>query len=108
VLFGGDVADADAATFEVLAGEVPTVAVAPGRLAEGVDLLELLVEAGACSSKGEARRLAEQGGVSVNGRRAAAGDVVGADALLHGRFALLRRGKSGYHLLRVDAGGRSL
>jgi len=108
VLFGGDVADADAATFEVLAGEVPTFEVASDRLADGVDLLELLVEAGACASKGEARRLADQGGVSVNGRRAAAGDVVGADALLHGRFALLRRGKSGYHLLRVDAGGRSL
>ena len=41
---------------------------------------------------GGARRLAEQGGVSVNGLRAAAGDVVGADRLLHGRFLLLRRG----------------
>ena len=99
VLFGGDVTDADEATFEVLAGEVPTTQLAPGRFAAGVELVELLVEVGACASKGEARRLADQGGVSVNGAKAAAGDVVGADALLHGRFVLLRRGKSGYHLV---------
>ena len=98
VLFGGDVADADAATFEALAGEVPTFAVAPERLADGVDLPSSWSRPGPARSKGEARRLADQGGVSVNGRRAAAGDVVGADALLHGRFALLRRGKSGYQL----------
>jgi tyrosyl-tRNA synthetase len=108
LLFGGDVADADEATFEVLAREVPTVEIARERFDTGVDLLDLLVDAGVCASKGEARRLADQGGVSVNGAKAAAGDVVGADALLHGRFVLLRRGKSGFHLARVDAGGRSL
>jgi tyrosyl-tRNA synthetase len=108
VLFGGEVAGADEATLEVLAGEVPTTLLGRDRFDAGVPVVDLLVESGACASKGEARRLAQQGGVSVNGNRAAADDVVGPGDLLHGRFLLLRRGKSGYALVRVDAGGGSL
>jgi len=46
------------------------------KLAPGVyKLIDLLAETGLAASKGEARRLIEQGGVKVNGEKAAAGNV---------------------------------
>jgi tyrosyl-tRNA synthetase len=44
----------------------PTLDVAGDRLAGGVGLLTLMVEAGAAASNGEARRLIEQGAIRVN------------------------------------------
>ena len=46
------------------------------------------------ASKGAARRAIAEGGASVNNVRVAAEDaVLTADDLLHGRWAVLRRGK---------------
>jgi tyrosyl-tRNA synthetase len=101
VLFGGPVDGLDEAGYEVLAAEVPTLDLEPGELAAGVDLVDLLVRSGAASSKGDARRTIEQGGIYVAGeqtldveRKISGGDAVG------GRYVLLRRGKANHHLLR--------
>ena len=102
VLFGGTVDDADVEAFEAVAAEVPTVIVDPARLEAGVDLVELLVEAGAAASKGDARRLLAQGGVSVNNLKATDGTVVTARDLRHGRWLLLRRGKADYRLVATN------
>lgn len=61
-------ADTAQATFEQggAGGELPRVTVDGQRLAAGVALLDLLVEAGMAASKGEARRLVQGGGVRVN------------------------------------------
>jgi tyrosyl-tRNA synthetase len=99
VLFGGPVADLDEATLAVLVAEVPTVAIDRARLAGGVDPVELFAEAGLAASKGEARRLLEQRGWSVNGARLEPGTKLDAGLLLHGRYAVVRRGRSGYHVL---------
>ena len=47
-------------------GEMPEKAISK----EAATLVQALVEAGLCKSNGEARRLVEQGGVSVNGEKA--------------------------------------
>jgi tyrosyl-tRNA synthetase len=100
ILFGGSPTDASAAALESVAGEVPVVVPAPDEdLAEGLDVVALLVRAGLAASNGEARRHLDQGGVSVNGARVAAGDRVRSGDLLHGRWALLRRGKRGWAVL---------
>ncbi|HEX2179466.1 MAG TPA: tyrosine--tRNA ligase, partial [Actinomycetota bacterium] len=99
VLFGSPLDGVDADTLDVLASEVPTSEVDRARLDAGVDLVELLAEAGVAASRSEARRLLDQGGVSVNNVRVGAGATVGADDLLHGRFVLLRRGKDRHHLV---------
>jgi tyrosyl-tRNA synthetase len=99
VLFGGPVADLDEATLAVLVAEVPSVEVDRARLLAGVDPVELFAEVGLASSKGEARRLLEQRGWSVNGTKLAPGAKLDSGSLLHGRYALLRRGRSGYHVL---------
>jgi tyrosyl-tRNA synthetase len=99
VLFGGDPASAPLEALEVVAREVPTSEVPRSELDVGIDLVSLLVRTELAGSNGEARRLLSGGGVSVNGRKMSADDRVSASDLLHGRFALLRRGRSTYHLL---------
>jgi tyrosyl-tRNA synthetase len=49
--------------------EIPSLTVDRSRLAAGISALDLFVEAGLAASKSEARRLVQQGGASVNGRK---------------------------------------
>jgi tyrosyl-tRNA synthetase len=48
---------------------VPTAEIASGSVSAGISLAEAFVQAGMVSSRGEARRLAAQGGLSVDGAR---------------------------------------
>jgi tyrosyl-tRNA synthetase len=99
VLFGSPLEGLAPGTLDAVAGEVPSTLVPADRLAGGVDVVDLLAETGVCGSKGEARRLVDQGGVYVNNERAAPGATVGTAEVIDGRFVLLRRGKDGYHLV---------
>jgi tyrosyl-tRNA synthetase len=104
LLFGGDPAAADAQTLADLAAEIPAAAwpeSEPGADEQpGLDLVEVLVLAGTASSRGEARRLVEQGGVHVNGRPAVDLEQRFTTAdLLAGRFLLVRRGKRDQRVL---------
>jgi tyrosyl-tRNA synthetase len=99
VLFGGDPTSAPLEALEVVAREVPTTVVPAADLDDGLDLISVLTRTGLASSNGEARRLLSQGGVAVNGRKVSADDELRAADLLHGQVALLRKGKSTYHLL---------
>ena len=63
-------------------------------------LLAALADSGLARSRGEARRLVEAGGISVNGAvERDAGRVLDFSDALHGRYYLLRRGKKSWHLL---------
>ena len=54
----------------------------------------LFIASGLAKSNGDARRAIAQGGIYVNNRRIDDADaVLGEWDLLHGRFAVLRRGK---------------
>src|SRR5207302_891238 len=101
ILFGGDPREAGAESLAFVADEVPTTALTADRLAAGVELVDLLVEAGLFKSKGEARRTIN--GVAVNSQRVDEGRTVTTADLLHDRWVLLRRGKT-YHLIEVVAG----
>jgi len=98
VLFGAPLAEADAATLELLAGEVPSTVVAPATVL-GADPVDLFVHVGLGKSKGEVRRNA--GGHYVNQVSLSQRDdaILGEADLLHGRFVLLRKGKNGHHLV---------
>jgi tyrosyl-tRNA synthetase len=100
VLFGGNPLEASAAALDLLAEELGTTAVPRSRLDEGVDLVDLLVESGLASSRGDARR--NLPGTYVNGVRAGEdGGAVSSTDLRHGRWVLLRRGKRTYHLVEA-------
>ena len=65
-------------------------------------VLELAVDAGLCSSKGEARRLVTAGGLYVNNERVAAPDAaIRQDQVIDGRAVVLRSGKRTFHLVRT-------
>ncbi|MBD7919446.1 tyrosine--tRNA ligase [Cellulomonas sp. Sa3CUA2] len=89
-LFGrGSLADLDPDTLAAAVAELPT---APGR--PGDLVVDLLAATGVVASKAAARRAVAEGGASVNNVRVAGDDaVLSVDDLLHGRWAVLRRGK---------------
>jgi tyrosyl-tRNA synthetase len=83
---------------------VPSTQIAKDALAgEGKPLVDLLAETGIASSKGDARRSIEGGGLYLNGGRVT--DVSAAvtlDQAIEGRFLLVRMGKKRYHLVAVE------
>jgi tyrosyl-tRNA synthetase len=101
ILFGGDVTGIAETTFNEIVGEVPTRQIERIRLyGTGLPLVELLVEAGLTTSKGQARKEIEGGGVYLNNQREnnMRRTVTHAD-LLFGRHLLLRKGKRNYAIL---------
>ena len=71
-------------------------------LSEGIDVYECLTALGVAASRGAAKRLLEQGGVSINGTKLSAADrLVGEDRLLRGRHLLLKKGAREFGLIRV-------
>jgi len=93
VLFGGDPTQASPEALAVAAAEMPVVAVSTAELPP---ISVALREASLVTSSGEARRAIAQGGVYVNGERLADDRPLAAEDLLHGRYALLRKGKRSY------------
>jgi tyrosyl-tRNA synthetase len=101
ILFGGRLDGVSEATFNELIGEVPTREIEKRRLeGAGAPLVEVLVHAGLCPSKGQARKDIEGGGIYLNNERVAnAARAVTLDDLLFGRHLLLRKGKKNYVLV---------
>lgn len=94
ILFGGDPRAASPEALAAVAAEVPTAALEAGEdLGAGVELAPVLVRAGLVASLSDARRQLAQGGVSVNGEKAAPERRLEAGDVLHGRWILLRRGR---------------
>ncbi len=83
---------------EVMDG-VPQVAATKDSLVEGLDVLAFLAESGVFPSKGEARKMVQGGGVSINKEKVTAIDhKLTAEHLLNGKYMLVQRGKSNYTL----------
>jgi len=80
---------------------VPTFEVSRREIADGILLADLLTDrAGIFASKGELRKLAQGGGVSVNKEKIT--DVyapASTDMLLQGKYILVQRGKKNYYLI---------
>ena len=95
LLFGKtDPASLSLSALQALTREVPFALVDSfASVADG------LVALGLVSSKGAARRLIEQGGASINGRRVSVSDPVGEP--LGGKYFLFRKGARDYGLLEV-------
>ncbi len=102
VLFGGDPLDASAAALDTLAGEVPSSTATTEELG---DVVELLTATGVASSKSDARRQLQQGGVHVNGVKIGPDQGLDAVPLLHDRYLLVRRGRRAYHLVEISPAG---
>ncbi|MEQ3835592.1 tyrosine--tRNA ligase [Lawsonella clevelandensis] len=91
-LFGkGDLRALDGATLGAALQEAGAIDIDKDM---GVTIVDLLIETGLCSSKGEARRTLKEGGCSVNNERINDESWIPAGAdLLPGNWLLVRRGK---------------
>ena len=75
---------------------MPTTELSASDVGDGVGILDLLMMCGLTPSKGEARRLVQQGGVALDGEKVAAADfVVSADVLKNG--VKIKKGKKVFH-----------
>jgi tyrosyl-tRNA synthetase len=71
-------------------------------LAEGIDLVSFLVEAKIFPSKGEARKMIQGGGVSINRKKVESEKMkVENSLLLHDRYILIQKGKKNYYLVEA-------
>ena len=96
VLFGANPISASALALNHVASEVETSKMGSAALA---DVVSVLVTTGLASSNTEARRLLTQRSIRANGEQLGEDSKLTSIPLLHGRWLLLRKGKTAYHLL---------
>lgn len=75
---------------------------AKSKLEEGVDIVTFLAETGIFASKGEARKMVQGGGVSINRRKVDSPQLtITQDMLLHNAYLLAQKGKRNYYLIKA-------
>lgn len=80
---------------------VPQTEIARANLAEGMDILTLLMETQLTSSKGEGRRLIQQGGIYLDDKRVDDFSLpITNDTFNEGKL-MIRKGKKIYHLVKI-------
>lgn len=104
VFFGGSMDALDVTELLDVFGDVPSSTQARSKLdGEGMAMLDVLVDAQLATSRKDARRAIESGGVYVNNQRAESPDAkVTRDRALGGQVIVLRKGKRSYHVVRLD------
>ena len=103
ILFGGSIEGVTEELFNDVVGEIPTKELAQSSLAEpGMPITDLLVHSGLATSKGQARKDIEGGGINLNNIRVAEVARAVTTADLHfGKYVLLRKGKRTYAVINV-------
>lgn len=101
VLFGGSVEGLSAAMIETIFANVQSATMSKADIM-GKPLFDVIAAAGMVASKGEARRLVQQGGLSMNSVKVTGLEqVMQEEDLIEGRLAVLRSGKKNFFLLKV-------
>ena len=82
---------------------VPTAKISKASLANGYDLIDLLVETNIFPSKGEAKKMFVAGGLGLNKTKIAPEKTsIDAQDLLQGKYLLLQKGKKNYYLVIAE------
>ncbi|MBE2230165.1 MAG: tyrosine--tRNA ligase [Chitinophagaceae bacterium] len=104
-LFANQHAPAESLTVDDLEGleGVIKMSYPAEKIAAGADIVSFLAESGILSSKGEARKLVEGGGISINRKKAEGVKMtIGNELLLHEQYILVQKGKKNYYLVKVE------
>jgi tyrosyl-tRNA synthetase len=102
VLFGEDIATLTVDEVLAVFDDVPSTAIVSDDVRSGVNVIDLFARVGLASSKSEARRLADSGGLYVNNRRVSDSHArLNADHAIGGRLFVLRKGAKQNHLIRL-------
>lgn len=100
-LFSGDIAGLDETTLREVLADVPSSERdRAGLPAEGLDLIDVLIDCKLATSKREAREFIASGSVTVNGQKVGDPARLTPGQLLHGSLTAIRRGKKNWHLIR--------
>ncbi len=108
ILFGKSTTDAlrklDEATLLSVFEGVPQHEISLEQISSNTDITEFLTTiTGIFPSKGEARRMLKDNGVSINKNKASEASGIGTDDLLNGKYILVQKGKKNYYLVVVTA-----
>lgn len=72
------------------------------KIEAGIDVVSLLADTGIMASKGEARKMVQGGGISINRKKVEGLQLmVGSSMLLHGKYILVQKGKKNYYLIQA-------
>ena len=86
-----------------VAGSVPTYTYPADKLAEGVDIISILVDTKLAPTRSEARRLVNQGGVTVNDVKVPAFDsVYGSKDFNENQAFMVKKGKKGFYQIKAE------
>ena len=104
-LFGGSLDGLGSRDIEEIFADVPSTRLPRTSFeGEGMPVVDLLVDAGVASSKGDARRSLDGGGIYLNNVRQEGPEArVTSGQALDGRYLVLRKGKRNYHLVELLA-----
>ena len=103
-LFSNQHAPAEALSVEDLEGMEGVVKFdfESGKIAGGIDIVTFLADSSIFSSKGEARKMVQQGGVSINRNKVAdPGMKLASSLLLHDKYLLVQKGKKNFYLVKA-------
>ena len=100
-LFGGSVAGKSASELEEIFKDVRSASLAKGEIV-GKQVYMVAAMAGMFKSNGEARRMAAQGGLALNGEKVDDKRVFAESDLIDGRIAVLKQGKKNNFLLKAE------
>lgn len=88
--------------FDAEDASVPSSTIDMGELRKGIPAFKLFQSTGLADSGGASRRLIEQGGAYVNGKRVDAIDYLVTDKDMDNMEIVLRSGKKRFHKLKVE------
>jgi tyrosyl-tRNA synthetase len=103
VLFGKEIEGLSVQEILDIFADVPSTELERSKLSgDGFTLGDALVVSGLAPSKGEAKRLAQGGGVCLNNRRVSdARQAISTSDLIDDQVLVLRKGAKHYHLIKV-------
>lgn len=83
---------------------VEKVEISASQLAAEPDVVSFLAEIGIFPSKGEARKMVQNGGVSINRKKVEQiSDKVTTQHLLHQKYIMVQKGKKNHYLVKVNS-----
>jgi tyrosyl-tRNA synthetase len=103
VLFGAEIADMSDADLTDIFADVPSVELESSKIQGGMAIADLLFESGLCSSKGEAKRDLQGGGIYLNNKKVEGVEKsVTREDLATESTLVLRKGKKNYRLVKFQ------
>ncbi|MBQ9604146.1 MAG: tyrosine--tRNA ligase, partial [Firmicutes bacterium] len=84
-----------------MGGSVPTTEISKADFGDGLQIIELLEKCGLIPSRGEGRRLVQQGGVKVKEEKVPSIDFVVTPDMFENDVIMIQKGKKVFHQVKL-------